>query len=398
MARVVFVWEQGTALGHLSSLRLPMQVAQDLGHEVILVARELHRIPEVLAGLRFGLMQAPFKQNVAHVDQSQIRSFTHLIAQQCFSSAQELLLYLRAWRSIFDLLQPAMVCFEHSPTALVAAWPYGFSKVLAGEGFAIPQFNLVHGVLQPFPTTVLNPAEVQTLRADDRRLLASINQALTAMGDAPMPDLGALYGQAPQHLLMTLPAIDPFGPRPGAFYLGVDKPTVPRKLQWPTGAGPKVFGYLQNFPGLQALLQALQEGPVRAIIFGPEIPAKVRQLFANEQIVVTDEMADLAAVSLEADWVLHHGNHGTAAAFLQDGMPQLLIPRHQEQLFGALRLVEQQAALMVFQDQSDYRAAVAAMGRRQDIREGAKVAQADCPTCSTETKVKFMKHLFTQIA
>ena len=55
MARVLCVWEQGTNLGHLSHLRAPLQVAQALGHELTLAARELHRIPEVLTGLRLGL-------------------------------------------------------------------------------------------------------------------------------------------------------------------------------------------------------------------------------------------------------------------------------------------------------------------------------------------------------
>jgi UDP:flavonoid glycosyltransferase YjiC (YdhE family) len=180
--------------------------------------------------------------------------------------------------------------------------------------------------------------------------------------------------------------------------MGVEVPATARAPQWPSGAGPKVFGYLQSFPGLQALLEALQAQPIRLLIFGRGIPAALRARFAGRQISFTDELVDLSAVSKEADWVLHHGNHGTSAIFLQAGVAQLLIPRHQEHLFGALRLVEQKAALLVFQDQNDYRGAVSAMRERQDIREGAKAVRSACPVCSTDTNVEYLKHLFTQIA
>ena len=38
-ARVLCVWELGTELGHLSHLRLPIEVALEQGHEVFVAAR-----------------------------------------------------------------------------------------------------------------------------------------------------------------------------------------------------------------------------------------------------------------------------------------------------------------------------------------------------------------------
>jgi hypothetical protein len=397
MARVVFVWEQGTALGHLTHLRLPMQVAQDMGHEVILVARELGGIPEVLAGLRFGLMQAPFKQKVPKVDQASCLSFTHLIGQQCFASAQELVLYLRAWRSIFDLLQPDVVCFEHSPTALIAAWPYRFTKALFGSGFTLPQFDTRHGLLQPFPTTVLDAAMVSRLRLDDQRLLAVVNEALGVMGDPVMVSLASVYGQAQLQLLQTWPALDPFGPRASAKYLGIEVPTRERKPDWPNGPGPKVFGYLHHFVGLAAFLSALQQRGARALLVVHGLPESIRAAYINSGIVFLDTLLDVASVAAEVDWVVHHGNHGTSAAFLTHGVAQLMIPLHQEHLFGAMRLVGQQAGLMAFQDQTDFRAAVAAM-EQPSLKAGAALAGSMCEPYQEEKAVEYLKHFFTQIA
>ena len=102
MARILCVWELGTDLGHLSHLRLPIEIALQLGHEVYLAARQLNRIPDVLGDMPIVYLQAPFKQNVVAADQSAFLSYTHLMARQCFSGADELEMYARAWQAIFE--------------------------------------------------------------------------------------------------------------------------------------------------------------------------------------------------------------------------------------------------------------------------------------------------------
>jgi UDP:flavonoid glycosyltransferase YjiC (YdhE family) len=88
---------------------------------------------------------------------------------------------------------------------------------------------------------------------------------------------------------------------------------------------------------------------------------------------------DLAQVARQADWVLSHGNHGTAASFAAAGVPQLLIPLHHEHLFLALRLVAQGAAVMAMQDQSGYRAAIDALLTNPLIARQAQVLQMELP-------------------
>jgi hypothetical protein len=374
MARVLCVWEQGSNLGHLSHLRAPMEVAQALGHEVTLVVRELHRIPEVMSGLRFGLMQAPFKQSVAIVPAADIQCYAQLLGVQCFSSAQELLLYVRAWRAIFDAQRPDIVFFDHSPTALVAAWAYGFRKALVGYGFSIPRTDFGDGPLQPFPTAEATSGALARLVADDQRVLELINQVHAVQDARPMHRLGDLYAQAPFQALQTWPALDCFGPRTHATYLGMDTLRGKQIPRWPSGVGPKVYGYLSNFPGLERLLLALESQQVCALLLVRDLPEAMRGRFTGGQISFVDSLLDLAQVGQQADWVVHHGNHGISAAFLMAGVPQLAIPLHQEHLLGALRLVEQACALVVFQDQA-FDGAVAAMCSRMDLRKAAKGVQ-----------------------
>ena len=188
--RLLCVWEQGANLGHLSNLRLPIEVALELGYEVLVAARELNRVPEVLGGLAVTYLQAPFKQNVVAADHRAFQSYTHLILRQCFSTPVELEMLARAWRGLFDLVRPDVVLFEHAPTALVASHDYCFKKVLVGSGFMVPPVEEGHaGPFLPFMTTPRSADVMAALQADDALLLALINTALARMGAPQLPSL-----------------------------------------------------------------------------------------------------------------------------------------------------------------------------------------------------------------
>ena len=380
MARILCVWELGSDLGHLSHLRLPIEVALALGHEVCLAARQLDRIASVLGDLPITCLQAPFKQNAQAADQSAVPSYTHLMARQCFSGVDELRSYLRAWRSLFDLVQPDLVLFEHSPTALIAARSYGFRKVLVGNGFAIPPLPVeASAPFAPFATTPRTPEVLAGLHSDDDVLLTVINRSLEGLGAAPLSALREIYAQADAQFLMTLPVLDHFGQRPGQRYLGVE-PLKSRVVpQWPAVAGPKVFGYLNVIPSLERLLQDLRSAGVCALLHVRGLPPALRDDYTSAHLHFTDQLLDLSAVAAQAAWVVNHGNHSTLACFVRAGIPQLLIPLHQEHLFAAMNLVAQGGAVMAYQDQNGFMKEIALLNSDPQIRRCAAQVRAQCP-------------------
>lgn len=380
MARVLCVWELGSDLGHLSHLRLPIEVALQLGHEVYLAARQLDRIAMVLGDMPITCLQAPFKQVALAADQTAFPSYTHLLARQCFSGVDELEMYLRAWRALFDLVKPDLVLFEHSPTALIAAYGYKFKKVLVGNGFSIPPQPLEAGApFAPFVTTPRTPEVLVGLRSDDAVLLTVINRALARLGLAALPSLSDIYGQADEQFLMTLPVLDHFGQRPGQRYLGVEPPKSHPAPQWPVGTGAKVFGYLQAFPSLEKLLQGLQSAQACALLHVRGLPPALREAYSSKQICFTDQLLDLSQVAKQAAWVVTHGNHNTMASFVRAGVPQLLIPLHQEHLFASLSLVAQGCALMAYQDQPGFTEEIAALNSNPQFGQRAAKLSSQCP-------------------
>jgi hypothetical protein len=172
----------GAELGHVSKLRHPIEIALDMGLQVFLAARELRRVKLILGDMPITYLQAPLK----HKDTSPeplFLSYAQMLGRQCFSDVDEMEMLLRAWGSLFDLVQPDIVLFEHSPLALVAAYGRRFKKVLAGSGFMIPPLPLQPtDPFAPFITTQRTPELMETLRAHDIALLGAINQAVARTG------------------------------------------------------------------------------------------------------------------------------------------------------------------------------------------------------------------------
>ena len=395
MARLLCVWEQGGQLGHLNSLKLPIELALQMGHEVFLAARELYNVKLVLGDLPITLLQAPFKQHIAAAAADQYLSYTHLIHRQCFSTADELEGFVRAWRGIFELVNPAAVMFDHSPTALIAALPFAFQKILIGQGFEIAPPPAAEGApFAPFPTTTLTPEVSAQLLHHDAALLERINQVLASECGYRLEHLHGMYAQADHCLCMTWPALDPFGPRSDLHYLGAQSLQIERAPQWPQGPGARVFGYLQFFPGLQILLNDLQAAGVRALLCVRDAPVEWVQATADKPVRVTTEPVDIRRVAAEANWVISHANHSTVAALA--GLPQLLIPRHQEQLFLALRLVRRGCAAMAFQDQPGFTKAIEAMQMQTALASNALQLQAELATIEPQRSVEWTRNVLTQ--
>ena len=392
------VWEQGSNLGHLSNLRLPIERALRQGHQVVVAARELHNIPKLLGGLPLHYLQAPFRQPQSAPDTAPFPSFTHLLARQCFTSVDELAMYLRAWRSIFDLVRPGLVLFEHSPTALIAAHAYPFKKAVVGSGFtvppALPQAAASLLPFAPFPGTSNRPEVLRGLLHDDAEVLKLINLALQQLGAPPLASMHAIYAQADARLLMTWPLLDHFGARAGETYIGFEPAQARAAPQWPSAGGPKVFAYLQPFPALELLLKNLQDAQVCALLYIRNLPETLRQKYGSAHVRFADAPVDLHAVAAQADWVINHGNHSTAGHFLACGVPQLLIPLYQEQLLLAQNLAQPGAAVLAFQDQNGFAQAVAELTTQPKYRQQAVALATHCGPYDTARLANAIDRVF----
>ena len=142
MATILFAWELGAGLGHVTNigpLAAPFwrsRGARGRGGP----ARSIARRAIVFPGNRrcLQILQAPRK---VRIDARHIESpptFAHILSNVGFGDVHELTAMVSGWRSLYRWLKPEAIVFDHSPTALLAAGGESARRVLLGSGFHIP--------------------------------------------------------------------------------------------------------------------------------------------------------------------------------------------------------------------------------------------------------------------
>jgi hypothetical protein len=293
----------------------------------------------VLNGLDYRCFQAPYRQVFAPRPVPQSLSSTHTLEDFCFSEPGELYQRLRAWREIFDAVQPDLAYFEYSPGALIASRDRDFARVAVGNGFMLPPAGPVDGVFAPYATTPRDSDTLARLGEDDARLLSRLNVTCDRTGIPGFDKLGEIFWQADRTYITSLPELDNFGPRDPSLYIGM-QPSFGRAIPtWPTVGRARVLCYLQNFPGISTLLQELVAADLAVLVYMRECPDELQQRFGRvPQLRFIGEAIKLEALSEEASFIIHHAGNGVAMQSFLGGLPQLSIPTQQEQLLTALQL------------------------------------------------------------
>lgn len=346
MATYLFAWELGYGLGHLVNLRPLVAGLSARGHRVALVLRDLAKARSIFAGENISYWQAPFKQRrTRHLGPT--LNFAHILYENGFCDADELGSLGEAWRNIFSHVDPDVIVFDHSPTALLAARGLRAKRVTLGTGFFLPPDQAPMPCTQPW----LNPDPARLVR-DEQRVLDFANQVLTRWHVPPLERLAGLYHPSDEHLLVTFPELDHYGTRPGMRYWGAWSGGFGKPPVWPQAAGKKIYAYLKPFPQLAALFDAMSRSGNPSIIFGNEIPEDMRQQFQGPTMRFESEPLDIERVSRECDVAILNANHGTLVSILRAGRPSLQIPIYVEQSLLAMAVVRMGAGLAAPPDQA----------------------------------------------
>ena len=238
--------------------------------------------------------------------------------------------WLNAWRSLYDLVRPDLVIFEHAPTAILATYAAGIRGVNIGTGFCCPPDRSPLPDWRPY----LKNDRAQ-LDRDEAQVLAVINELLISWGQPPAEKVTDLYSRVNRTILATFPEIDHFGPRAGVEYWGTWSGGLGQPPEWPTGEGRRVFAYLKPFAALPALLERLVKRRLPTVVFGPKIDAQTKARFQGETLRFASGPVELGAAGKWCDIAILNATHGTTASMLLAGRPILQIPLFLEQQLTA---------------------------------------------------------------
>jgi len=339
MATYLFAWELGYGLGHLVNLRPLAAGLRTRGHRVELVLRNLAQARAIFPADEGPYWQAPYRQ-FRPPTAGPTLSFAQILYENGFCDALELASHGDAWRNIFRAVDPDVIVFDHSPTALLAARGMRAKRVTVGTGFFLPVDETPLRSLQPW----LKPDPVK-LAQHEQGVLAIANGALKHWSQPPLEHLAELYHPSDEHLLLTFAELDHYGTREGTRYWGAWTGGFGKSPDWPDASGKRIYAYLKPFPQLNTLLDLLRRSGQPTIVFGGEIAESVRQEFAGPTLRFEREPLDIGRVAEECDFAILNANHGTAISFLRAGKPSLQIPIYVEQSLLAMAMMKLGAAL-----------------------------------------------------
>ena len=331
MANVLMIWEQGSGLGHMTSMLPIAKSLQAKGHQVSIALKDFSKSHQVFKNEQFRFIACPAFSGRIKNHFAKSSTFANIIHNVGFGDYKILRTLVDVWRSNFEVFQPELIITDHSPVAMLAARSCGIKTAALGTGFSCP------AACHPYPDWRPEEKNCQNqLLAEENFVLKNANKLLVETGVAPLEVLSDLYRQAGA-LLITYPELDPFPDRQNAHYLGI-LPTVGGiEPNWPEVNKPRVFAYLRPIRGIETLLAALTTKKLSTIVRMPGAPRQLQVKFPS--LAWEEEFVDLSAAASKSDFCIGHGTHMMTSRWLLSGKPVLMIPPYLEQYLTAKQVV-----------------------------------------------------------
>ncbi len=340
MARILYTWELGGGLGHLTRIYPILLALEQRGHQVSAAIRERAHVDKIWPNLLAAVHRAPHKTYPTIFENHPVKYFVDILYNIGWGEGKELRVLLYGWEELYKQIQPDFVIHDHSPTALLISQSLGLPHATLGTGFCSPP--------DESPTRLLRtwvPAEPAREQSTSARIVENLNRLLPRSKPFDRPT--QVYARVQENFLTTFAELDHFGARVDAKYWGIPNATTGARPAWPEGNGPKMFAYLHADDSLPGILKALEmlNFPCLIYISGKGPDTAITPPSAGLRIVT--EHVDLAWAAQECSLGILNGSHGATAAFLLAGRPILQLPIQLEQYLGAKRTVELGAALIV---------------------------------------------------
>lgn len=338
MATIFMSWELGGGLGHVVRLSTLARALAARGHRLVVALRDLAHAHRLFADADVIAVQAPVRTRVPVDPVRRPATFAHILHNVGFGSADDLFVMARAWRQVFEWARPDLILFDHSPTALLAA--HGAPpcrRALIGTGFCCPP------PVSPLPNlrpgsgaSVVADAAAAQFLADEQRVLAACNAALSRLGQPPMDYLMQMYDEVDDTLLTTVRELDHYPERPNAPHYWATRGGFPgRAPEWPPGPGERIFAYLKPFKHLPEVLASIRRLGLPTVVHVEPAPRGLVEAFSGSSVRIESEPVDVTAAAAECRLAILNGTHASTLTALLAGRPTLQLPIYLEQAMCA---------------------------------------------------------------
>jgi UDP:flavonoid glycosyltransferase YjiC (YdhE family) len=316
--RVLFGWELGDGLGHVSRMIPVARAFRDQGFECVFAIKALQAAYPLLESLGYPVVPAPRMKPPAKLPENRppVSSMADILALIGFDSRDRLEPVVFGWNSLFSLVKPSLIVSDYAPSLNLAARGR-IPTVLLGDGFTIPPcdqevFPVIRGLAAPVRGDVI---------------LDAVQAVQMRFGQAPLTRLPQLF-EGSAEVLAVIPELDPYLERRRTPPMG---PINPLPEVATAEADMDYFAYLSaTHRSSRTVLKALAQSDWKGEVFLRDARPRHLELFEGRLKIHTVPQ-DLVRQSERARVIIHHGGLNTTMEILARGRPQLFVPRHYEQ-------------------------------------------------------------------
>lgn len=325
MAKILLGWEFGGGFGHIGTLVSLAEALQQAGHTPVIAAayRDLTRPVWEGKGIEVigAPMLRPLPSSVAVKPAVQPRStFADVLARIGNYTVERIVRLGRGWARILAETKPDLVFCEFAPN-LAFQTLHRIPTITVGKGYSVPPAG------RPFPVVRFweqDKPDAESLRAENT-ILTNLNAAAAHLGLGGIEYVTDLFG-GDEVFVCCLPELDCYQRARRSPAIGS---IVSTRLEPRTEPGVGVFAYLNGEEDTPAWIRGLEESgsPAEAYIKDRNNPPLL-----SRSVQILQKPANLQETLPEKAVLFHHGGATMAEMAVRMGVPQLILPRHLEQV------------------------------------------------------------------
>ncbi|MDF1792361.1 MAG: hypothetical protein P1U88_10655 [Thalassobaculaceae bacterium] len=401
--RILFGWEFGAGLGHVTRFRPIAERLSAEGWEIVCALQEIERGDALIdrtTGRRLpgvSVIQAP-RWNIPNdpkIRQIPTHNFADVLRIIGYGNAEALRHRISAWRDLISVVKPDVVVGDFSPTLNLAARGR-VPRIGVGNGYTTPPAGRAMPPIRPWQTA-LQDFSIE----NERALHQAVNTALGVLGDPGVDYLAdVLHGD--ETFVFTLPLVDPYAayrPAPTLPPFNMPRNITPRPVAERRARG--VFLYLPRTHKLTATAaKAVKAAKVAGEAYISDLSPDGARKESGPGLKIHTTPQDFATMLPSVRLVVHHGGLSTAVAALLAGTPQFILPWNLEHAVTARRLEETGGTVALAtgrEDEASLRNAISRLCADEGIAERAMTAAGSVdlgdPEAGIETVLQRIKTL-----
>ncbi|MFQ3262182.1 glycosyltransferase [Reinekea sp.] len=324
--KTLLIWECGQDLGHISHLATIAKVLHDLGSDIFLCVKDEVNIANVFQSIPYKLI--PFPKLNAPISHRPTFSMADVLIRRGMSDKITLSKQFKKWQAVYQAVEPDLVVYDFSPTALFSSVGLDFKKVIIDStwGAAPPG--------KPFlPLNLWQPMPEDHIPSSELKLIQTMNSVLENASRPKLQYVSDIFN-ADKTLISNYKELDIYGPqRQDVNYLGpIFFNTSGEAIT--VGSGKKrIFIYLKEDRKISTLaLHSIVKFPqVEAHFFIPNVSLHLRTSLERLGFSVYSKPIALQRYISKFDLILCHGGTGTTGVAIKTGVPVLVFPTQLEQ-------------------------------------------------------------------